>query len=78
MVAHAWQDTENIIVGFSEGSLALISMAGPDTGKVFADLFVMLNEKELLRIREYGENLLALAASTKLQLLVTASDKWYS
>ncbi|EUB64214.1 WD repeat-containing protein [Echinococcus granulosus] len=62
-VAHAWQDTENIIVGFSEGSLALISMAGPGTGK------------ELLRIREYGEGLLALAVSTKLQLLATASDE---
>ncbi|KAL5110314.1 hypothetical protein TcWFU_004852 [Taenia crassiceps] len=34
VVAHAWQDMENIIVGFFDGSLALISMAEPDAGKV--------------------------------------------
>ncbi|VDM33193.1 unnamed protein product [Hydatigera taeniaeformis] len=63
VVAHVWQDMECVIVGFSEGSLALISMVESDAGK------------ELLRIREYGENLLALAVSPELQLFATASDK---
>ncbi|VDK22301.1 unnamed protein product [Taenia asiatica] len=44
LVAHAWQDMENIIVGFSEGSIALISMSGPDAGKVFTDSFVIFNK----------------------------------
>ncbi|KAM7537406.1 hypothetical protein Aperf_G00000068279 [Anoplocephala perfoliata] len=63
IVSYEWKSAENIVVGFSSGNLALISMTEVNIGQ------------EVFRIREYDDEFLSLAMSAKLKRLATATDR---